>query len=1368
MKKKVYTALVMLFLVIQGIAQTNYPNIGSKEYDQMKKDGTLPKDYFTNYKFPQQNNNTPKPHNILEDIAKQKSGNNHPNKSPLPPPPNYCTCLQTIDASYSVAPICQGACAPPDYRQDDGTTQTSIPLPFTFCFYGNNYNSVFINNNGNITFDASYTPFTATGFPAGTIINPATNLFSGPIMIAPFWADVDTRDLASGLVYYKVTPTYMVVQWKDVGYFPMMSDKLNTFQVIISNGSDPILQPGMNVGFCYGDMQWTTGSASSGVNGFGGVAANVGANRGNGIDYFQMGRFDQPAAAYDGPYGNNDGIDWLDGKSFYADVCNGTNIAPMVTGFNSCDTIHACGVGDTSLIHGNFLSPESGQFTTVTINLNGTQGATIINNTNGNTATASVMIVASPLNAGMNIITFTATDNGVPAQTTVVNVQVFVDLLAIPPQPILSGNQAFCVGDSIQLTVSPSTFDSYQWSTGSNTNTSWIHDAGQYWVISTLNGCPQTDFVTVVENPLPTPVITGPIITACGTGTTTLTCDSLIYASYLWSNGSPTSSITVGGGTYTLTVVDTNGCTDTSPPVTVTSQPAPTILAHNDTSFCNGSANLWVTFPGPALPTSCGLSTSGACGGFSTAAVVGTGAQSCSNYSYPAPFGNEYTSTIQQYLYTPAELAAAGISAGKIDQLDFNVTLIDMTSWNIPITTYHNYEIKMGCTNLTTFSSFPTSLVSTGLYTVFPSATHTVTTGWNTFPFATAYEWDGVSNLIVQICFSEYVSGSNYTINCQTAQTPTTNYSSQEYVSDQQDVCPNQNNGFYEAQQMHPDIKFHYCVAPVPANFNYQWTAIPASATIANASAQITTGTPVVPTQFAVVVTNVNGGCSATDTVSVGVINISTMHIDSIAPVCTASPIDTLVISVPIGTGVFSGSGITDTTLGVFDPSQAAIGLDTIRYTVTGNICGSGTTYILVQVDNTLNPTITPVAPLCTSYSPITLHAATAGGSWSGYGITDTLLGTFDPSLPGLVGYDSITYTIYHPCYSRDTVLIHVTQQLNATINPTAGPYCIGVAPFSFSSNGTGGVDTWAGPGMSANGLFNPYLAGPGTHTITHYLSAFCGDTATATVTVLANPTSTISSDRVDGCEPTVIHFTSNNNTPGGSCFWDFGDGHTSTNTDPTNTYTSYNGGVPYNVTMIYTDLNQCKDTVNTPAMITIFSQPHASFSVTPQPTDITQPEIHFLDASTGVIDTWAWTFGDGQGSALQNPTYSYADTGRYQIVLTVSNLHNCIDTAHGEVVIDPILTCYIPNAFTPGDENGRNDEFRIMGTNILAENFQMQIFDRWGERVFYSQDFNQGWNGRKSNVGGILEMGVYVYKINLKDWKGLEHEYIGHITMIK
>ncbi len=100
-------------------------------------------------------------------------------------------------------------------------------------------------------------------------------------------------------------------------------------------------------------------------------------------------------------------------------------------------------------------------------------------------------------------------------------------------------------------------------------------------------------------------------------------------------------------------------------------------------------------------------------------------------------------------------------------------------------------------------------------------------------------------------------------------------------------------------------------------------------------------------------------------------------------------------------------------------------------------------------------------------------------------------------------------------------------------------------------------------------------------------------------------------------------------------------------------------------------------------------------------------------------------------------------------------------------MIIDPILTCYIPTGFTP-DGNGNNDEFRVMGTDIQNEGFEMSIFDRWGERVFYSNNIEIGWNGAKHNMGAVLEMGAYVYKINLRDWKGLEHEYIGHVTIVK
>ena len=61
-----------------------------------------------------------------------------------------------------------------------------------------------------------------------------------------------------------------------------------------------------------------------------------------------------------------------------------------------------------------------------------------------------------------------------------------------------------------------------------------------------------------------------------------------------------------------------------------------------------------------------------------------------------------------------------------------------------------------------------------------------------------------------------------------------------------------------------------------------------------------------------------------------------------------------------------------------------------------------------------------------------------------------------------------------------------------------------------------------------------------------------------------------------------------------------------------------------------------------------------------------------------------------------------------------------------------------------------------------------MLIFDRWGERIFKSNDLTVGWNGSKNNVGKLVQLDVYVYKISLKDWAGKKHQYIGHVTIVK
>lgn len=205
-----------------------------------------------------------------------------------------------LDGSYTLA---LGA-------NDDDYTDP-IALPFTFMLYGVPYTQFYINNNGNVTFDMGYSSYTPWGFP-----------IEGAPMLAPFFADVDTRGMGSGYVWYKIESNRVIVTWDAVGYFGAQVDRLNTFQVIFSDGTDASIGLGNNVAFSYGEMSWTTGDASGGSGGLGGTPATVGVNAGDGVLYAQTGRFDHEGYDYDGAFDNNDGIDWLDWVIFYYDAAD--------------------------------------------------------------------------------------------------------------------------------------------------------------------------------------------------------------------------------------------------------------------------------------------------------------------------------------------------------------------------------------------------------------------------------------------------------------------------------------------------------------------------------------------------------------------------------------------------------------------------------------------------------------------------------------------------------------------------------------------------------------------------------------------------------------------------------------------------------------------------------------------------------------------------------------------------------------------------------------------------------------------------------------------------------------------------------------
>lgn len=398
-KLAVISTLLLAASVLSAQSPAQSPVVVSpEEYAQLKKDGKL-----TSGLYVMRTDQNAQP---LQSIVQP------PSSTPQSAPAN-CNCMLPIDASYSVVPFQFGT--PPDYRNDDGSSPL-INLPFLFCFYGQMETQVYINNNGNVSFGSPYGAFSAAAFPS-------TNY----TMIAPFWADVDTRDLGSGIVYYKVTPTAMIVRWQTVGYYSQHSDKLNDFQLIITDGTDPILPSGSNVGFCYGDMQWTTGDASSGVNGFGGTPATVGANLGDGVNYIQIGTFDAAGTNYNGPFGPASQVSWLDNKQFFLDVCStggGGNLPPIMNAALVCDTLTLC-LGDTLPITAQFLSPEAGQVTTITASSSGT-GLTLISNTAGNPADYSSIFVGLASNLGYNTITISGTDNGTPPMTTTGNVIVNV------------------------------------------------------------------------------------------------------------------------------------------------------------------------------------------------------------------------------------------------------------------------------------------------------------------------------------------------------------------------------------------------------------------------------------------------------------------------------------------------------------------------------------------------------------------------------------------------------------------------------------------------------------------------------------------------------------------------------------------------------------------------------------------------------------------------------------------------------------------------------------------------------------------------------------------------------------------------------
>lgn len=395
-------------------------------------------------------------------------------------------------------------------------------------------------------------------------------------------------------------------------------------------------------------------------------------------------------------------------------------------------------------------------------------------------------------------------------------------------------------------------------------------------------------------------------------------------------------------------------------------------------------------------------------------------------------------------------------------------------------------------------------------------------------------------------------------------------------------------------------------------------------------------------------VTNICG--TATSTATVTVTPTPDATIAPAGPFCAGSSPVNLVAGAP--GGVWSGNGITNTSMGTFDPTNLSPGLSLISYTITG-ACSNMDTILLTVLANDNASIAYAAGNYCNSgLSDVPVITGMQGGSFTitpATGIIDPSTGQIDLGLSGAGNY-MVKYTTNGVCPKIDSVAIQITPQLTVNINPS-GPYCVDDDAVSLVADIPGGL--WSGNGVNpTSGQFNPAVAGVGTWQIVYAVSGLCGDSDTIQIVVHPLPLANAGPDQI------------------------FQEDSSAT--------LSATGGVNY-----------------------------------------------VWIPSTGLAcDSCATT----TAQPLESTTYT----------VNVTDMNGCTASDNMTLTIKKITgSLYVPNAFTPdGDEH--NNTFRTTGFSIKF--FHMEIYDRWGGLVFETDDINSHWDGTFG--GKACPQGIYTYSV--------------------
>lgn len=441
-------------------------------------------------------------------------------------------------------------------------------------------------------------------------------------------------------------------------------------------------------------------------------------------------------------------------------------------------------------------------------------------------------------------------------------------------------------------------------------------------------------------------------------------------------------------------------------------------------------------------------------------------------------------------------------------------------------------------------------------------------------------------------------------------------------------------------------------------------------------------------------------------------------------------------------------------------------GIETIQFTYDlYNACGELVPWVInLQIDDVqpVNVTVNSDTMTCPG-EPVILNAIATGGGGNYTYLWSTGENTQSISVtpPSTQNY---TVQVTDACLNQTASAIGTVTV--PTFNPiviSKNPDIVEICPYithTLTASATGGAGQFSYSWNDANGI---EISTTGTVDVTPSSSTFytiivtdlCGNSESAQVnyTITSPPLLVSTTPEQIICPGDSVQISVSSTGGYGQHYYNWLHSGETSSTIWVNPYTT----TTYTVSVS----DECQTfTVEGNSLVTVIS-PVADFTISSHTLFNNMP-ITFQNLSTGAI-SYQWDFGDGNNSTLVHPNNTYSTPGTYYVTLISTNYLGCTDTVIKPIRIQEEYWIYVPNTFTP-DGNEFNNYFSASYVNIVENN--VEIFNRWGELVFTSDNIRWFWDGTYD--GKACQDGTYTYKIKFRTKSGIEDVIVGHVNVLR